>query len=181
MFSHFGLPTVDKVMPNTADGEEMMRYQAERVMTLLCELRIAVSNALASKISLYNSDCGQKTKSALINLFEAIFEDGRFGAYHQNIGNLYMSLAHYESNISEDYNKALEYFDKGFEHYKEYEKICDKENYSYSAPLVAYLKPIEKDALRTLGENFWQKEVKHMPEDFKSELRKNKKYAICFE
>ena len=75
----------------------------------------------------------------------------------------------------------FEYFDKGFEHYRKYEQISEECEYSYSAPLVAYLKPIEKDALRTLGENFWQKEVKHMPEDFKNELRKNKKYAICFE
>ena len=92
-----------------------------------------------------------------------------------------MHLAHHESHIKEDYKKALEYFDKGFEHFKEYETICNKDDYSYSAPLVAHLKPIEKDDLRPLGENFWQKEVKHFPEDFKSELRKNKKYAICFE
>ncbi len=52
---------------------------------------------------------------------------------------------------------------------------------SVSAPLVSYLKPIEKGDLRPLGENFWQKEVKHLPEDFKNELRKNEKYAVCFE
>lgn len=171
----------EMLMPNTADGAEMMRYQAERVMSLLCELRIAVSNALASKISLYNSEFGQNIKLSIINLFETIFEDGRFGSYHQNIGNLYMSLAHYESNNNEDYSNALEYFDKGFEHYKEYERICKTGDYSYSAPLVAHLKPIEKGDLRPLGESFWRKEIEHFPEDFKSELRKNKKYAICFE
>lgn len=171
----------EMLMPNTAEGAEMMRYQAERVMSLLCELRIAVSNALASKISLYDSDFGQKMESALITLFETIFNDGRCGEYHQNIGNLYMHLAHHESHIKEDYKKALEYFDKGFEHFKEYETICNKDDYSYSAPLVAHLKPIEKDDLRPLGECFWQKEVKHFPEEFKDELRKNKKYAICFE
>lgn len=171
----------EMLMPNTAAGEEMMRYQAERVMILLCELHIAVSNAQASKTSLYNSDFRPKMDLALINLFETIFEDGRCGAYHQNIGSLYMKLADYESYIGKNFEKALEYLDKGFEHYKEYEQTCTAENYSYSSPLVSHLKPIEKDTLRPLGENFWQKEVKHLSEDFKNELRKNPKYAICFE
>ncbi|MBR2915715.1 MAG: helix-turn-helix transcriptional regulator [Clostridia bacterium] len=169
------------LMPNTAAGEEMMQYQAERVMTLLCELHTSVSNALSSKISFYTSDCREKMDLALINLFETIFEDGRCGAYHQAIGNIYMNLADYESYIAKNFEKALEYFDKGFEHYRKYEQISEECEYSYSAPLVSYLKPVEKDTLRPLGENFWQKEVKHMPEDFKNELRKNKKYAVCFE
>ncbi len=171
----------EMLLPSAAAGEEMMQYQGERIMTLLCELRISVSNALSSKKSLYNSECISKMELALINLFETIFEDGRCGAYHQNIGNLYMRLANYESHIVGDFEKALEYFDKGFNHYKEYERICIEGNYLYSAPLVSYLKPIEKGDLRTIGENFWQKEVKHLPEDFKTELRKNTKYAICFE
>ena len=91
------------LMPNTAAGEEMMQYQAERVIVLLCELRMAVSNAQASKISLYNSDFRPKMDLALINLFETIFEDGRCGAYHQNIGNLYMNLADYESYIANNF------------------------------------------------------------------------------
>lgn len=171
----------EMLMPNTASGEEMVRYQGERIMALLCELRISVANALSSKISFYTSDCREKMDLALIKLFEAIFEDGRCGEYHENIGNLYMNLADYESYIAKNFEKALEYFDKGFEHYKKYEQISEEYEYSYSAPLVSHLKPIEKDTLRPLGENFWQKEVKHMPEDFKNELRKNKKYAICFE
>lgn len=169
------------LMPNATDGEEMMQYQAERVMALLCELHTSVSNALSSKISFYTSDCREKMDLALINLFETIFEDGRCGAYHQAIGNIYMNLADYESYIAKNFEKALEYFDKGFEHYKKYERISEEGDYSYSAPLVSYLKPVEKDTLRPLGENFWQKEVKHFSEDFKNELRKNKKYAVCFE
>lgn len=169
------------LMPNATDGEEMMQYQAERVMALLCELHTSVSNALSSKISFYTSDCREKMDLALINLFETIFEDGRCGAYHQAIGNIYMNLADYESYIAKNFEKALEYFDKGFEHYKKYERISEEGDYSYSAPLVSYLKPVEKDTLRPLGENFWQKEVKHFPEDFKNELRENPKYKVCFE
>ena len=83
--------------------------------------------------------------------------------------------------VEPDVEKAIMYFDKGFDHYKEYERISEEGDYSYSAPLVSYLSPIKKGDLRTIGENFWQKEVKHFPEDFKNELRKNEKYAVCFE
>ena len=92
-----------------------------------------------------------------------------------------MNLADYESYIAKNFEKALEYFDKGFDHYKKYERISEEGDYSYSAPLVSYLKPIEKCALRHLGENFWQKEVKHLSEDFKNKLRENPKYKVCFE
>ena len=169
------------LLPSATAGEEMMRYQAELVMTLLCELRTAISNALASKIDLYNSDYRPKMEAALINMFETIFEDGRCGEYHQNIGNLYMNLADYESYIAKNFEKALEYFDKGFDHYKKYERISEEGDYSYSAPLVSYLKPVEKGDLRHLGENFWQKEVKHLSEEFKNKLRENPKYKVCFE
>lgn len=171
----------EMLMPSTTAGEEMMQYQAERVLILLCELRLAVSAALSSKVSLYNSNFRPKIVLALINIFETIFSDGRCGAYHQNIGSLYMHLADYESYTGKNFEKGIEYFDKGFEHYKKYEQLCTEGNYSYTAPLVSHLKSIEKDTLQPLGESFWQKEVKHLSEDFKTELRKNKKYAVCFE
>lgn len=169
------------LLPATAEGEEMMRYQAERIMALLTELNVSISNALSSNTKLYTSEYRQKINLALINLFETIFEDGRCGAYHQTIGNRYMHLTNYESHIGGDHEKALEYFDKGFNHYKEYERIYLEGDYSYSAPLASFLNPIAKGVLRSNGENFWQKEVKHLPEDFKNELRKNPKYSVCFE
>ena len=169
------------LLPTAAAGEEMMRYQGERIMTLLMELRFAISDAVASKAELNSSEYKQKVKLALLNMYETIFEDGRCGAYHQAIGNIYMHLANFESHIGGDFEKALEYFEKGFEHYKEFERIDSEGGYSYSAPLVSYLNPVEKGDLRSLGENFWQKEVKHLSEDFKNELRKNKKYSVCFE
>ena len=92
-----------------------------------------------------------------------------------------MHLANYEAYIGGDFEKAFDYFDKGFDHCREYERIANEGDYSYSAPLVAHLKPIAKGDLRTIGENFWQKEIKHFPENFKNELRKNEKYAVCFE
>ncbi len=170
----------EMLLPLATQGEEMMRYEGQRITTLLVWLRLSISSALSAK-PLGDSEYKRKIFLSMANLFETVFEDGRCGAFHQAIGQIYMNLAHCESSIREDMEKALEYFDKGFDHYKEYERISSEGNYTYTAPLVSCLKPIEKGDLRTLGENFWQKEVKHLPEALKTELRKNKKYAICFE
>lgn len=170
----------EMLMPMATSGEEMMRYQGERIMTLLNDLRLSISDAMASLNGLSTSEYKRKIFLALLNVYETIFEDGRCGAYHQVVGNMYMHLANYESHIEEDYEMALEYFDKGFDHYRDYERIFKEGGYIYSAPLVLHLKPIEKGELRSLGEDFWQKEVKHLPDGFKNELRKHDKYAVCF-
>lgn len=171
----------EMLLPMATVGEEMMRYQGERILMLLAELRLSISDAMASLNGLSTSEYKRKIFLALLNLYEVIFEDGRYGAYHQAVGNMYMHLANYESHIEGDFEKAFAYFDKGFDHYKEYERISQESGYTYSAPLVSHLKPVGRDELRPIGENFWQKEVKHFPELFKNELRKNEKYAVCFE
>lgn len=171
----------EMLMPMATAGEEMMKYQGERIMALLGNLRLSISDAMAMKEGLSTSAYKKKIFLALLNVYETLFEDGRCGAYHQSVGNMYMHLANYESHIERNFEQALEYFDKGFDHYKEYERIFEEGDYTYSAPLVSYLSPIEKGDLRTIGENFWQKEVQHLPEDFKKVLRKKEKYAVCFE
>ena len=170
----------EMLLPMATLGVDMMRYQGERIMTLLTNLRLSVSEAMAMKDGLSMSPYKEKIFLALLNVYETIFEDGRCGAYHQSIGNMYMHLANYESHNVGDFEKALVFFDKGFDHYMEYKRISEEGDYAYSAPLVSHLKPVEKGDLRTIGENFWQKEVMHLPEDFKDELRKKTKYAICF-
>lgn len=171
----------EMLLPMATSGVDMMRYQGERIMTLITNLRLSVSEAMAMKDGLSMSAYKEKIFLALLNVYETIFEDGRCGAYHQSIGNMYMHLANYESHNVGDFEKALVFFDKGFDHYMEYKRISEEGDYAYFAPLVAHLKPIAKGDLRTIGENFWQKEIKHFPENFKNELRKKEKYAVCFE
>ena len=171
----------EMLLPMATSGVDMMRYQGERIMTLLIHLRLSVSEAMAMKDGLSMSAYKEKIFLALLNVYETIFEDGRCGAYHQSIGNMYMHLANYASHNVGDFEKALVFFDKGFDHYMEYKRISEEGDYAYSAPLVSYLSPIEKGDLRTIGENFWQKEVQHLPGDFKNVLRKKEKYAVCFE
>lgn len=168
------------LLPLATQGEEMLQYEGQRITELLLQLDLSIFSALsAQKQEDTEYEC--KIILSLLNLFETIFEDGRCGVYHQAIGKLYMSLAHHKAHTAKDFKKALEYFDKGFDHFCEYIRIFSEGNYSYTAPLVSHLKRIEKRVHNPLGDSFWQKEFVLFPEEFKSELRKNKKYAICFE
>ena len=171
----------EMLLPEATAGEEMARYQGERIMALLQNLRLSFHSAVVSKVELHTSGYKSKIEKALINLYETVFEDGRCGHYHRDLGHMYFNLANYESQIRNDFQKALEYFDKGFDHYFEYNHILHEADYVYTAPLVSNLPSIKNGDLRILGEDFWNKEMKFFPEEFKNELRKNKKYSICFE
>ena len=74
----------------------------------------------------------------------------------------------------------VECFDQIFRHYQAYEQIRKEGGYRYSAPLVAHLKEIQKDELKPMGDDFWKKELRVMPQNIVDELRKNQKYAECF-
>ena len=77
--------------------------------------------------------------------------------------------------------KALNYFDKGFDHCKEYERIYNEGEYQYSAPLVSALSKIEKGDLAPFGDDFWEKKLRTFRKNFVEEIRKNPKYLECFE
>ena len=70
-------------------------------------------------------------------MYETIFSDGRCGREHKDISFLYQKLANYEARYGGDMNRAIGYFDKMFEHHKEYCKTCNMEEYHYSAPLIS--------------------------------------------
>ena len=68
---------------------------------------------------------------------EEIFADGRFGKWHYHIGQLYLTLADYEAARSGTAPNTSPYRKKGFEHLKQYERISQEEEYTYSAPLLS--------------------------------------------
>ena len=79
--------------------------------------------------------------------------------------------------------KIMEYFDKGFDHYKEYQRIYEcleqGEEYVYSAPMVSSLK-VGKGGLAPLAANFWKQEFRPLKQDILDEIRQDPKYAECF-
>ena len=169
------------LLPMATVGKERARYEGERITALLANLRSAISSSVAMRPAVSSSDYGRKILLSVINLFETVFIDGRCGALHQNIGSLYLDVARYEIDNGGSMEKALSYFDKGFDHYKEYMRIYREDEYVYSAPLVSALPKISKGDFAPIRDDFWEKELRTFQRNIVEEIHKNPKYAECFE
>ena len=77
--------------------------------------------------------------------------------------------------------KALGYFDQGFDHCREYMRICHEGEYEYSAPLVSALPRINRGDLAPIGDHFWGNLLRTFPKKLVEALRQTPKYAECFE
>ena len=168
------------LLPLATTGEEKARYQGERIMALLSNLRLAISEAVATRPAISASEYGKHILLSVINLYETVFIDGRCGFWHWNIGDLYLTLAQYEMDNDGSMEKILYYFDKGFDHCKEYMRIYNEGEFQYSAPLISALPKINKGYLEPIGDDFWEKELRTFQKNVVSEIRKNPKYAECF-
>ena len=172
----------EMLLPMATTGEEQAMYQSERVMALLSNLQLAISESVAFRPSVSSSDYGKQIILSVINLYETIFADGRMGSWHVDVGRLYLTLTNYEINNSGNTENILLYFDKAFDQYKESIRVYQEEEYRYSAPLVSDLKPVAKGAFApTDMSDFWKTELRSYPENILDELRKNPKYSECFE
>lgn len=158
-------------------GEEEAKYEGELTLLLLRELHGSVSRSVLTNSNLSSSEYGRDILRSLVALSEAVFPDGRCGKMHMHLRYLYLTLAILESNHG-DRENALTYFEKGFDHHKEYCRIST-DTYSYSAPLVAKVS-IEKDQFQEVPENFWAITMPQYSDDFKNELKKNEKFKECF-
>ena len=168
------------LLPLATVGEEKAGYQGERIMALLSHLQFAISEAVALRPAVSSSEYGRQILLSVTKLYETVFIDGRCGRWHWDIGHLYLTLVHYEASNHGNPQNVLAYFDKGFDHCKEYERLWDEREYKYSAPLISNLNSLTKGELAPIGEDFWKKEFKTYPQDILDEIRKNKKYAECF-
>ena len=169
------------LLPSAAVGDEKARYQGERILALLGNLHLAVSEAVALRPSVSSSEYGKEMLLSVIRFYEEVFVDGRCGRWHWEIGFLYLTLADYEMDGGGDVPTALGYFDKGFAHCREYQRVCGENEYRYSAPLVAALPKIVKGDLIPLEEDFWEKRLRTCPPQFVDAIRGDPKYSECFE
>ena len=169
------------LLPLATVGEEKARYQGERIMALLSNLRFAISESVATRPAVSSSEYGREILLSVISFYETVFADGRCGRWHWDIGNLYLTLVHYETDNGGSMENILHYFDKCFDHCKAYERIYNEGEYQYSAPLVSALPKIEKGDLAPLGDDFWEKQLRRFRKNVVNEIRKNPKYAECFE
>lgn len=168
------------LLPKASIGEEKDKYQGENIIALLQELYIAISDSVATKISIHTTGYGKNILLSLVNLFEVVFYDKRFGSQHKNMRDLYLTLANYEAQYDGNIQQSLDYFDKGFEHHKKYCKICGMEEYQYSAPLVSNV-TISNKKFPFVPKIFWKSWMESVPKNLYNELLTNKKYEECFE
>ena len=169
------------LLPLATIGEEKARYQGERIMALLSNLSFAISEAVATRPAVSSSEYGRQILLSVINVYETIFIDGNCGRWHWAIGALYLTLAGYETDNNGSMEKILYYFDKGFEHCEEYNRIYNENEYQYTAPLISNIPHIVKGDLEPMGDDFWKKELRTFQKSIVEEIRKNPKYAECFE
>lgn len=169
------------LLPLATAGDEKARYQGERIVALLSNLYFAISESVALRPAVSSSEYGRQIILSLITLYETVFIDGRCGAFHSEIARMYLNIAQYEASNNGETQKIISYFDKGFEHNREYERICGESDYKYSAPLICALPQICKGDLAPLESGFWEKELRKYPKNFIEEIRKIPKYAECFE
>ena len=167
------------LLPLAAKAEETGKYQGELILVLLRELSGVVSRAVLTDASVSSSVYGRETLLALVQLFETMLPDGRCGKEHFDLRYLYLTLAVLEARHGKDIALALCYFDKGFEHHKEYCRLLAMGEYSYSAPLLANV-TIPVDKFQQIPEHFWENQMSQMPEILCEGLRKDEKYRECF-
>lgn len=132
-------------------GTEKARFQEEYMMELLTAFDHALFDTISTRPVIFTSEHGTKLLSALIQLYEAIFADGRCGKWHYHIGQLYLTLAGYETSKNGVDSHTSPYYAKGLEHLKQYERISQEEEYTYSAPLLSNLKPLKKGDVAPLA------------------------------
>ncbi len=169
------------LLPRATCGEEQDRYQGETIIALLHQLYAVIVNSVAAKPLVYSTEYGRQVLLSLADLFEKVFCDGRCGDQHETLSYLYLLLAEYEAEYGDDIKKAVEYFDKGFEHHNAYCGICETGGeYNYHAPLVSKV-VIADTKLPPVSENFWEYQISGMSVKLCDELRKNSKYTECFE
>ena len=168
------------LLTQATTGEENEQYLGELIIALLTELNHALSNSVLFKSSINVSDYGKEVLLSLIKLMETIFQDGRCGLRHMDLRYLYLTLANLEARNEENIEKAINYFDKGFEHYKEYLTISTAGEYQYTAPLVSRVS-LSTDQIQPVPEFFWKNHMPTVPDVMKDKLRRIPKYAECFE
>ena len=160
-------------------AEEGDKYQGELILVLLRELSGVISRATLTNTSVSSSEYGREVLLSLVNLFETVLLNGRYGKEHFDLRYLYLTLATLEARHGNNLAQALSYFDKGFKHHKEYCRVLATGDYSYSAPLLANV-TISADTFQQIPEHFWKIQMSQIPEVLCEELRKNEKYRECF-
>lgn len=167
------------LLASAVDGEEGAMYRGKEIIALLHALKNAIISAL-SIMKAFQTENGRQALVDVLKLQETILGEGKYGRDHLDIGYGWMALAEHESKCGE-IQTALKYFDKGFEHYLAYNNCLGEKEYSYNSPLLLWVKETNGKEAACVDRLYFEKIMSSWPDIFCNELRKNPKYAICFE
>jgi len=167
------------LLPHATAAEERDKYQGEAIIALLTELHHVITEAVFTKVSLITSSVGVKLLVDLAQMFESVFSDGNCGIAHTHVRNLYMHAAFREAKYGEGAEKAMEYFEKAFEHHKAYQSIRCQGEYHYTAPLVSKV-TFNSENFPAVSEDYWTRELSYMPAPLKAKIQNDPRFAECF-
>ncbi len=169
----------ETLMPKATEAEERDKYQGEAIIALLTELKNVIINSVLTKVSIFTTPIGTKLFVDLACLYESVFSDGKCGSAHYHIGELYLNATIIEARFEKNTNKALEYFENGFEHIQKYKSIRCTGKYQYTAPLVSKV-TFPSENFPSVRENFWKGWIEVFPDDFQNLIKENSRFAECF-
>lgn len=159
-------------------GKEQDRYLGEALIELMTRLKVVMERSVATKMSLATTEGGIEKFTALIRLFEAVFDDGRCGIAHTHLRDLYLYCAIYKLRLGRR-DEAKEDCLVAWRHDREYRRIRGAGEYHYTAPLVAEV-TFPGGNFPGVPDNFWEGWQSVFPDDFVEELRVDPRFAGCF-
>lgn len=167
------------LMTHATIYEERDRYLGEAIISVMNELKKLIETAVTTKKSLAESGVSVRKMLALAEFYEKLFDDGRLGIAHTNVRDLYICCSIFEAKFG-NLEKAMEYFDKGFNHHKTYKEIRKTDKYCYSSPLFS--KVISYGSFPKISEDGLRDYLSaSAPENLRNEILRNEKYSECFE
>jgi len=167
------------LMTHATIYEERDRYLGEAIISVMNELKKLIETVVTTKKSLAESGVSVRKMLALAEFYEKLFDDGRLGIAHTNVRDLYICCSIFEAKFG-DLEKAMEYFDKGFDHHQTYKEILKIDEYSYSSPLFS--KVICHGSFPKISEEGLKDYLSaSAPENLRNEILRNEKYSECFE
>jgi transcriptional regulator with XRE-family HTH domain len=169
----------ERLLASATSGEEGAMYRGKEIIALLHALQTAIISASALAKA-FQTENGRQVLLDLLKLQETVYGEGEYGRTHLDIGFGWMVLAEHESKCGE-IQIALKYFDQGFEHYLAYNNCLGEKEYSYNSPLLLWVKETIGEEAACVDRLYFEKIMSSWPDTFCTELRKNPKYAICFE
>lgn len=128
------------------DGKERVQAYGKAILSMLhASAALMVQGVLAAKENMAVSE-KVETIQAAICLFDGVCADGNYGEHNRLIARMYTQLSLYLW-LDGKQDGAFQALDRSLAHFKQFEGLCQKEDPTYTAPL---LKLVEVDFSRSV-------------------------------